>query len=381
MPPVRSNLSLLLPAEAAKTPSNYKIHILGDDMRSRFIAHTLSTVYDSVEMLGWSPSRLNRYNNIQIPDPTSSSNQHKLEPIAASIVGPESRDTSRINQLVVVGPANQALRGIDSIKHRVDKDTTICLMSDGLGVLEEVRRSVFAGSYSTPNFLMGHMSHKLAFNRKFDAVKQLKSGRVMLTTPMPSGRTVSRRSIDRGVETRGNMVEQFRATNLQTAVTDWDKWLRFKLPSVIFSSVVDPVCVALELPYHGLLNNPSANRMMHQLAREIIMVMESLPELQDCSSVREFLSISQLQKYFHSAIVGKGGAPSNLVQQIKNGGTTDIHYLNGYFVRRGQRHGIDVKLNRMMMDMVLAKYSKIRAEKDKIIPFEETSIPTSLSGL
>lgn len=50
-------------------------------------------------------------------------------------------------------------------------------------------------------------------------------------------------------------------------------------------------------------------------------------------------------------------------------------------MRRGQRHGIDVKLNRMMMDMVLAKYSKIRAEKDKIIPFEETSIPTSLSGL
>lgn len=378
IPPVYSKPSILLPADTAKNPAVHKIHILGDDERSRFIAHALSSVYESVEMLGWSSSsRRRRYMNIQIPGRDRQQANRLLQPVAASIVDPEDRDSSHIDHMVVTGKASTALRAIDSVKHRVDQDTTICLMNDGMGVLEEVKRSIFTGT-STPNFLMGHMSHKLEFNRKFDSVKQLKFGKVLLTTPPPTGQTVSRHDIERKVETKGNLIDQFRASRpLCASVAGWDNWLRLKLPSVLFSTVVDPVCIALDLSYKDLLRSQSANRMMHSLACEVIAVMETLPELQDCPSIHKFLDISQLQKLFHSAIVAKGDSVSNLSRQLSAGLLTDVEYLNGYFIRRAKSQGIDVKLNKMMRDMVLTKQAAGRDRMNDILPFEYTSLPAS----
>ncbi|EFY86372.1 dsDNA-binding protein PDCD5 [Metarhizium acridum CQMa 102] len=265
--------SVLLPREAANSPTVHKIHILGDDERSKFIAHALSSVYDSVELLGWRSSPSSKYRNIQKVRPN---NRRSAANVEANLAMPRAitqSDDSRIDQLVVSGRGQEAVEALQSVKNRIDGNTTVCLMNDGLGVLEDVRKKIFEGTDAAPNFLLGHMSHRLAFNRTYDAVTQLKQGQTKLTfAEAPRMRVKDMHK----VESRPNFVKTLEeAKDLQTTLTSFDQWLRFKLPTVIFDSVVEPVCVLLEMPYQGLLQNPAAQRMMHSLLSEIIQVLEN----------------------------------------------------------------------------------------------------------
>ncbi|KKO96969.1 hypothetical protein THAR02_10928 [Trichoderma harzianum] len=374
--------SVLLPPEAAKSPSVHKIHILGDDERSRFIAHALSGVYDSVEMLGWkrsslspsvSPSFSSKYRNVY-KSRHGDQRKMKLEHVSVTPKAITRDDNSHIDQLLVAGAGHDAVEALQSVKHRIDKDTTVCLMTDGLGVLEEVRQRIFRGTESRPSFLLGHMSHRLAFNRGQDSVKELRFGKTQLTFG-DFGRDVEK------TETRMNFVKALQGVkDLNSSLTPFDKWLHFKLPSVILDSVVEPVCVLLEIPYAGLLRNPAAQRMMHRLLTEIVSVVDAMPELEGSAAIRDFIRGNRIKQLIYSRIMARRSVPSvELERQIQNGLPTDVDYLNGFFIRRGHELGIQLPTNIMMRDMIKAKHSLAIEKLNSYVPVEETSVPSHMS--
>ncbi|UKZ47606.1 hypothetical protein TrVGV298_001829 [Trichoderma virens] len=374
--------SVLLPPEAAKSPSVHKIHILGDDERSRFIAHALSGVYDSVEMLGWknsssSPSALpsfsSKYRNIY-KSRNGDQRKMKFEHVSVTPKAIIGDGNSHIDQLLVAGPGHEAVEALQSVKHRIDKDTAVCLMTDGLGVLEEVRNRVFHGTESSPSFLLGHMSHRLAYNRSQDSVKELRYGKMKLTFG-DLGRDAER------TETRMNFVQALQGVkDLNSSLTAFDKWLHFKLPSVILDSVVEPVCVLLEIPYAGLLRNPAAQRMMDRLLAEIVSVVDNMPELEGSAAIRDFIRGNRIKQHIYSRIMARRGASSSdLARQIQNGLPTDVDYLNGFFIRCGHELGVQVPTNIMLRDMVKAKHSLAIERLNSYVPIEETSVPSHLA--
>ncbi|RFU77555.1 2-dehydropantoate 2-reductase [Trichoderma arundinaceum] len=375
--------SVLLPPEAAKSPSVHKIHILGDDERSRFIAHALSGVYDSVEMLGWKrsssstspPSFSSKYRNIY-KSRHGDQRKMKLEHVSVTPKAISRDDRSHIDQLLVAGPGHEAVEALQSVKHRINKDTAVCLMTDGLGVLEEVRARVFQGTEATPSFLLGHMSHRLAFNRRYDSVRELRHGKTQLTFA-DSSRLAH--EVEK-TETRMNFVQTLRGVkDLNSSLTPFDKWLHFKLPSVILDSVIEPVCVLLEIPYGGLLRNPAAQRMMHRLLTEVVSVVDNMPEVEGSAAIRDFIRGNRIRQLVYSRIMARRGASSELARQIQHGLPTDIDYLNGFFIRRGRQLGLDLPTNVMMRDMVKAKHSLAIEKLNSYVPVEETSVPSHLS--
>ena len=286
-----------------------------------------------------------------------------------------SKDSSHIDELVVTGRGHEAVEALESVKHRIDEQTTVCLMNDGLGVLEDVRKRIFEDTASAPNFLLGHMSHRLVFNRASDAVKQLKLGQTKLT--LAATEPFVRVKDMHKMESRSNLIKTLgEVRDLNSSLTSFDQWLRFKLPSVIFDSVVEPVCVLLEMPYHGLLQNPAAQRMMQNLLSEIVLVLENLPEVKDSTVMRDYIRGRGMRKLVYGQINGKRSQPSQLVRRIENGLPTDVEYLNGYFLRRGQKLGLDLRMNLMMRDMVKARQSQAIERLNSFIPVEETSIPS-----
>lgn len=374
--------SVLLGAEAAKSPSVHKIHILGEDERSKFIAHALSGLYESVELMGWTPRHAStRYTNIQRArrGARGAAAAPVVEKNAATRVDLGVEDNSRIDQLVVTGEGHEAARALESVKHRLDKDSTVCLMNDGLGVLEDVRRKIFSGTMDTPDFLLGHMSHRLAYNRKYDSVKELRFGQMMLT-PAFTTKTIRTTELQRKVETRPNFAETVAGSKaLNTTIAHYDQWLRFKLPSVMFNSVVEPVCVLLEEQYAGLLQNKPAERMMHYLLDEMVQVLGAMPELQNSTVIRDFISNNRaIRKMLYGSIVAKKSQPSRLGTQLTRGLPTDVDYLNGYFIQRGKRLGLDLRYHTMMRDMVKARHSQEIEKLNTHVPFEETSVPSEL---
>ncbi|KAL7963086.1 hypothetical protein V8C34DRAFT_267076 [Trichoderma compactum] len=333
-------------------------------------------------MLGWkrsspspsaSPSFSSKYRNVY-KSRHGDQRKMKLEHVSVTPRAITGDDNSHIDQLLVAGPGHDAVEALQSVKHRIDKDTTVCLMTDGLGVLEEVRQRIFRGTESRPSFLLGHMSHRLAFNRGQDSVRELRFGETRLTSG-DFGRDVEK------TETRMNFVKALQGVkDLNSSLTPLDKWLHFKLPSVILDSVVEPVCVLLEIPYAGLLRNPAAQRMMHRLLAEIVSVVDSMPELEGSAAIRDFIRGNRIKQLIYSRIMARRSVSTmELERRIQNGLPTDVDYLNGFFIRRGHELGIQLPTNIMMRDVIKAKHSLAIEKLNSYVPVEETSVPSHLS--
>ncbi|KAF5000857.1 hypothetical protein FGRMN_1465 [Fusarium graminum] len=369
--------SVIIPAEAAKSGPVHKIHILGEDVRSRFIAHALCSVYDSVEMLPFRDMPRSRYQNIEQVQPGRTRKSAYAERNAAITQDEgyqtiDTTDRSHIDQLIVTGRGFEAVKAIASVKDRIDDKTSICLMNEGMGVLEQVREQILDGTQPEPNFYLGHMSHSLAFNRNRGSVKELKSGRTILTTADAIMST--QKNLHASAEAPNLMQSLRQAKQLHTSYSTFDKWLRFKLPSMMFTAAVEPVCVLLDLPYKGLVNNRSAQKMMNLLLEELSLVTLNMPEVENSPELVEFLRGEGLKKFCYRRITGKSNAPSDLQSRINKGLQTDMNYQNGYFLKRAKLLNIDTPTNRLMVQMVKARRIEAIEKRNNIIPVEEASV-------
>ncbi|KAF5635684.1 dsDNA-binding PDCD5 [Fusarium tjaetaba] len=366
--------SVVIPAEAAKSGPVHKIHILGEDVRSRFIAHALCSVYDSVETVPLREMPKSRYRNIEKVQPERTRKNAYVEKNAAiseNDAAPQS-DRSHIDELIVTGRGYEAVKAIASVKDRIDDKTSICLLNDGMGVLEQVREQLFNGTQPEPNFYLGHMSHALAFNRNRDSVKQLRSGRTVFTKADPVLNVEKELYIP--AEQQPSMMRSLRkAKELNTTFSTFEHWLRFKLPSVMFTAAVEPVCVLLDLPYQGLLENRNAQRLMDQLLGELALVTENMPEVQDSPDLLKFLRGEGLKRFCYRRITGKSKAPSDLLTRINKGRQTDINYQNGYFLKRARTLGIDTPRNQLMVQMIKARRIEEVKRLQSFIPVQEAS--------
>ncbi|RGP71123.1 2-dehydropantoate 2-reductase [Fusarium longipes] len=272
----------------------------------------------------------------------------------------KTSDRSHIDELIVTGRGFEAVKAIASVKDRIDDKTSICLINDGMGVLEQVREHILDGTQPEPNFYLGHMSHALAFNRNRDSVKQLKAGRTILTS---ADAILSTQKKLHALEVPTFMQPLKQAKLLQTSYNTYDQWLRFKLPSMMFTAAVEPVCVLLDLPYRGLATNRAAQKMMNQLLGEMALVTENLPEVQASPDLIKFLRGEGLKKFCYRRITGKANAPSDLQTRINKGLQTDINYQNGFFLKRAKILGIDTPTNELMVHMIRkARLEQLKAQ-------------------
>ncbi|KAM0249627.1 hypothetical protein ACHAP5_002753 [Fusarium lateritium] len=371
--------SVIIPAEAAESGPVHKIHILGEDVRSRFIAHALCSVYDSVEMVPFRDMPRSRYRNVEKLQPGRTRKTAYAEKNEALHDGKDAEeyearntgDHSHIDELIVTGRGFEAVKAIASVKDRIDDKTSICLLNEGMGVLEQVREHILDGTQPEPNFYLGHMSHSLVFNRNRDSVKQLKSGRTLLT--MADATLGPQKNLYASNKLPSMMQSLRQAKELQTICSTYDKWLRFKLPSMMFTAAVEPVCVLLDLPYKGLINNRSAQKMINLLLAEIVLVTQSMPEVQKSEELMGFLRGEGPKKFCYRRITGKSSAPSDLQMRINKGLQTDMNYQNGYFLKQAKVLKIDTPANEMMVQMVKARRLEALEKRNKIIPMEEAS--------
>ncbi|KAJ2961293.1 hypothetical protein NQ176_g11004 [Zarea fungicola] len=299
-----------------------------------------------------------------------------MEPLSVTPQILASKSDAHIDELVVSSTtAEGAMEALEAVKHRVDQDTTVCLMSDGLGVLEDVRQKLFSVPEREPTFLLGHMGHKFVYNRNFDSVRQLRNGVWNITSVQREGGAAVMSTDQPQVRTQTNFVRSLQeAKLLHTKYTPYDSWFRYKLPTILFDSVVEPVCLLLEVPYSSLLQNASARKLINSLLEEILLVVQNMPEIGRSESQHDLLDLDRAQKVLYRAILGKRAQESSLVRDIRRGVPVNVDYLNGYFLRRAHTFNMELPTNKMMLNLVKAKHAFSQEKSDAYIPVEETSI-------
>ncbi|KAF1913471.1 ketopantoate reductase PanE/ApbA C terminal-domain-containing protein [Ampelomyces quisqualis] len=315
--------------------------------------------------------------------------------------------TEPISSLIICSKAPFVLQGLSSVKHRLDKNSVILFLQNGMGIAEEVSKEIFPDPVTRPHYMLGINSHGVNNT----------SGELFTTTHAGFG-TISlgilphERDRDPNIpyepDTRFTSVKNsgpirskvvpldelnpeypppmtakfhwtpnqryllrtiLRAPVLGASSFSPPDLLQMQLEKLAVNCIVNPLTVLLDARNGALLYNYALTRTMRLLLSEISLVIRTLPELQYIPNVQSRFDPGRLE----TIVVGVANKTkdniSSMLADTRVGRQTEIDYINGWIVKRGEELGLRCLMNYMLMQMVKGKAGMISREVGEGVPF------------
>ena len=276
-----------------------------------------------------------------------------------------------IQNLVVTEACVPSIAAIARIRHRLDNNSTICLVQPGLGVVERLNELYFPDPETRPRYILAHMTHDLGYtNRPFTAA-ELKPGKLILTLypppqlqpPEAAAATAAALATPRGTLITNDAsragVKEFAkqlaapdeeidpsakfvlpkgerwqvhaamtnhglhllyllgvAPTLGTGFYRYGMFLQRKLPAMIALSASETIATVLDLPLgDAIMHNGEARALLQGLVTEMIDVVRALPETRADPKLLDFVTSGRLERHVNRLLHrhdGKGNRPVNL---------------------------------------------------------------------
>lgn len=358
------------------------VHVLGFDPKAYFIAHCLAgyeylnpvkllihkrAIWNTWEREGKRLLLLQGVNRIL----------HDRAEAEWIGTGYMARSNEHIEQLVVTVPCHQTRQAIENIKHRIDHRTTICLVQDGLGVVEELNATLFVDPTTRPTYIVGHSTAYIGHYKPTFFAAMLRNPGKLYLTPMERGVGLPFFSYHPPIERRVHGVKFLRTLvgthGLGAGGFSLENYLVKKLPEMVFQSIIEPMAIALDTTYDQVLRNQHAILLADELLEELFNVIWAMPELNNSYKLVKFCGMEALRKHTVNRLANKGNSQSQYLAHVRAGRMVDIDYLNGYFVKRGQELGIKTSRNEMMLEIVKARVESRKKQLRGLVPFEGLS--------
>lgn len=366
------------------------VHVFGFDPRAMFIAHQVAGAehLDPVKLLIHKRMYLNNWQRegqgiLMLRGPERSFRNHaEAEWVGRGKLEP---NTDHIEQLIITLPCHQTKRSIENILHRIDNRTTICLVQDGLGVVEELNSTLFVDPTKRPIFILGHMTASIGYHKQVFFSTMLRAPGKLFLTALERGvdsELPSYFKFHPPVERRHNATQFLRTLvtidGLGAGGYSLENFLVQKLPAMVFQCIIEPMAIALDTTYDQVLRNEHAILLADDLLEELFNVIWALPELTNSDKVVRHCGLDALRKHTLNRLAGKTKSLSPLLSHVRAGKMVDIDYLNGYFVKRGKELGIKMPQNEMMIEVVKARIDGRQKQLNGLVPFEGLSTDTPM---
>ena len=147
--------------------------------------------------------------------------------------------------------------------------------------------------------------------------------------------------------------------------------LQLQLEKLAVNCVINPLTVLLDGRNGSILYNYSLTRVMRLILAEISLVIRSLPELQYIPNVQQRFDPGRLE----TLVVGVANRTrdniSSMLADVRRGEHTEIDYINGWVVKKGEELGIKCFMNYMLMHLVKGKKQFLSLELGEVVPFVE----------
>ena len=283
-----------------------------------------------------------------------------------------------IYHLILTSKTYMAVKALQAVAWRLRPESTIVFIQNGMGFGEEVDKQVFPDPETRPHYMFGIVNHGVLNGPDF-LVKHRGSGSIALTA-----RQQHPQDIEEEPRAAGAEFQPFSASfkNLLRALTGSPAlhalglreidFLQVKLEKLAANAVINPL-TALFGVYNGeLLDNEPMLRLMRLLLTEISLVICSLPELKNLPNKEQRFSPQPLEHYTVGLAKSTAGNISSMRQDMDQGKTTEIDYINGYFVRKGGEMGIRSTVNHVVVEMIKAKVRASSRDLSSIIPMDDT---------
>ena len=282
-----------------------------------------------------------------------------------------------IKNLIVTVPAGHVRRVLEPFVHRLDHRSTICLVNDGLGVAEDLIQAYFPDVLRRPTFLLGHFSTLLGHTGDQFSVEKVREGRLYLTLfqhtiadPIIRHRFKRHPPIERTQNAQHLLRILTAVPDLNASGHPPQDFFRYKLPTVAFQSVVDPLTVMLDCTYDKLPSNSYARLLIDQLLSEVCGVVSRMWECRNSQKFQQFATSTKLRDEVWHKMMRRRTASSRMRTDAARGRETDIDYLCGYFVRRGREQGLSVNTLDTIISEVKGKRQVARERQGIDIPLE-----------
>lgn len=289
-----------------------------------------------------------------------------------------------IYTLIVTVKGPITVSALKSVQHRIDSRTTLVLMQNGMGQIEELNQRVFTNPKKRPTYIIGIISHGCYMEGPF-AVNHNGFGTVALGVyrdpdkyPMPSkhdSRLASDLSEDErkklypteedlysNISSRYLLRTLTRSTVLACALYPYLDLFQLQLEKLVVNCIINPITALIDCPNGSLTGNKSLTRVQRLLIAEIAVVIRSMSELEGIPNARTRFSPSRLDEIVRNMTDKTQKNSSSMREDMRKLKYPEVQYINGYIVKRGEEKGIRAVMNYMIMQMVLGKHEYMTSQ-------------------
>ena len=269
-----------------------------------------------------------------------------------------SDDQGFISSLIVSLRSKDVLV-LARIAHRLGKESVILFVQNGMGYIEDVNEEIFPDPGTRPTYIIGVASHGVNRAEAFTIVHS-GHGTIALGV-LPRVGYEPTRSLTPSARYLLRTIT--RTPVLAAAEYGPTDILQYQLEKLAINCVMQPITAVMECTHGELRQNFYMSRLIRLVLAEISLVVRSLPELQNVPNIESRFDPGRLELYIRHIADKTSSYESSMLRDIRIGKQTEIDYLNGYVIRKGEELGIRCVMNYMLLMMVEAK-QKIVANND-----------------
>ena len=269
-----------------------------------------------------------------------------------------------ILHLVISVKAQNTVAALQTIAHRLTKDSTIVFLQNGMGILDEINDTVFKDEKMRPNYVPGIVTHGVHSASAFGAVHAGMGHIALAFIPRSQPVDTNLRSTDSTsiALSTAYLLQTMARTPVLAAVTlSINDFVQIQFEKLAINAIVNPLTVMFRCRNGELFKTQPVTKIMRMLLSEISLVIRSLPELQHLPSIQSRFAPERLEAQILCTIEKTSANYSSMLQDLRQGRDTEIDYINGYIVKRGEKLGILCALNCMLLRMIQGQSAILRS--------------------
>ncbi|KAL8690601.1 MAG: hypothetical protein Q9218_003986 [Villophora microphyllina] len=271
-----------------------------------------------------------------------------------------------IHNLIVSVKAFNTVNALRRIAHRLTRESAVLFIQNGMGVIEEVNEQVFPEPENRPQYMLGVISHGIYQIKPFSLAHSGHGTTALAILPRRA------EEVKPFFESSAlYLLRTMTRTPVLAAVgfgpTDL---MQLQIEKLAVNAIINPLTALLDCQNGDILHRPSISRIIRLLLAEISLVIKSLPELQGVPNVNMRFSIARLESQVIGIAYKTAANRSSMLQDFSQGRPTEIEYITGYLIRRGEEVGIQCVLNYMLKHMVKAKERLEGERHGSLLPLE-----------
>lgn len=280
-------------------------------------------------------------------------------------------EEGHIECLIVCCKSYMTEKVIRGVRHRLSPDSTILFIQNGLGIIEKLNKEIFPDEKSRPNYMQGVLSHGL---KKQDSYKvgHVNVGSLILS-PVVTGQTplIEAEKDTHWAPTTKYLLRLLTLTPSLVATADTPAGiLQYQLERLAVGCVLSSLGAIHDCKNRELLYNFPVSRTMRLLLLEISSVICALPELRGIPGIEDRFSPERLRRLILNVASNRPEDTSSIRNDLHYQRNTEINFLNGWIVKRGEELGMKCVLNYMIQQLVLSRMYIINHREASAVPID-----------